>query len=224
MNADSHVLLQAQGRAAALFEAVVAEGLLQPGLRESELAKAIAALGKQRFGVRRHWHRKIVRSGPNTLLAYADGVSDRVLEDGDLVVLDFGPVFGEWEADYGRTYLIGTDPGKQQLVRDVEEAFAAGKAHYQRTPDLTAGALYDHVSALAAAKGWEFGARTAGHLIGGFPHEQPPSGMRFSIAHGNTTPLNAPDAHGRRRHWILEVHFVDRARGWGAFVEELLTL
>jgi hypothetical protein len=48
--------------------------------------------------------------------------------------------------------------------------------------------------------------------------------VRFSIAHGNPTPLNAPDAQGRRRHWILEVHFVDRARGLGAFVEELLTL
>jgi hypothetical protein len=52
---------------------------------------------------------------------------DRVIEDGDLVVLDFGPVFGEWEADYGRTYLVGEDPVKARLIADVEAAFARGK-------------------------------------------------------------------------------------------------
>jgi Xaa-Pro dipeptidase len=37
-------------------------------------------------------------------------------------------------------------------------------------------------------------------------------------------PLNAPDANGVRRHWILEIHFVDRARQIGGFFEELLTV
>jgi len=36
--------------------------------------------------------------------------------------------------------------------------------------------------------------------------------------------LREPDAHGRPRHWILEVHFVDRAREIGGFFEELLTV
>jgi hypothetical protein len=29
---------------------------------------------------------------------------------------------------------------------------------------------------------------------------------------------------GRRRHWILEIHFVDRVREIGGFFEELLTV
>jgi hypothetical protein len=33
-----------------------------------------------------------------------------------------------------------------------------------------------------------------------------------------------PDASGRKRHWILEIHFVDRAREIGGFYEELLTI
>ena len=32
------------------------------------------------------------------------------------------------------------------------------------------------------------------------------------------------DALGRIRHWILEIHFVDRARQFGGFYEELLTV
>jgi hypothetical protein len=31
------------------------------------------------------------------------------------------------------------------------------------------------------------------------------------------------DADGRERHWILEIHFVDRGRQIGGFYEELLT-
>jgi len=36
--------------------------------------------------------------------------------------------------------------------------------------------------------------------------------------------LREPDANGARRHWILEIHFVDRARMIGGFFEELLTI
>jgi hypothetical protein len=36
--------------------------------------------------------------------------------------------------------------------------------------------------------------------------------------------LREPDAAGRPRHWILEIHFVDRQRRIGGFFEELLTV
>jgi Xaa-Pro aminopeptidase len=224
MEQTAQRLLAAQAKAETLFAEVVSAGLLRPGIRESELTDAIAHLARERFGVHRHWHRKLVRSGANTVLTYYDGPSDRALLDGDLVVLDFGPVFGEWEADYGRTYLVGEDPEKAQLVLDVEAAFARGKTHFAQNPGITAGEMYDFVAALASEYGWEFGADSAGHLIGHFPHEAGQAGREFSISHGNTVPIRELDADGHPRHWILEIHFVDRARGLGAFVEELLTL
>jgi Xaa-Pro dipeptidase len=89
-------------------------------------------------------------------------------------------------------------------------------------PDLTAGQLYDFVAALAAPIGWQFGARTAGHLIGHFPHEvSRPAAQRFSIRHGHMQPLREPDENGLARHWILEIHFIDRQRMIGGFFEEL---
>ncbi len=221
----AHNLKVAQDTAAALFAEVVGSGMIRPGLLESELSAAIDALARERHGLRRHWHRRIVRAGRNTLLGYYDEAEDLRIAGDDLVVVDLGPVFGEWEADYGRTYVLGDDPAKRQIVTDMDAAFALGRELYAAVPHLTAGALYDYVHALAADFGWQFGASTAGHLIGHFPHEQPrDGGRRFTIRSGNATGLREPDAGGRQRHWILEVHFVDRERGFGAFCEDLLTI
>jgi Xaa-Pro dipeptidase len=85
--------------------------------------------------------------------------------------------------------------------------------------------LYDLIAGPAAPIGWEFGAPTAGHLIGHFPHEiSRPDSRRFSIRHGNELRLGEPDEKGLARHGILEVHFIDRHRLIGGFFEELLTI
>lgn len=225
MDAVARSLLAAQDRAAELFSSIVGLGLIQPGKLESELSQEIHQLARERYGLRRHWHKRIVRAGPNTLLTYHDECEDRRIEGDDIVYLDFGPVFEAWEADYGRTYALGTDPAKHRLVADIGAAFAEGKRLFEATPDLTAGQLYDFVVSLAGRAGWEFGAPTAGHLVGHFPHERATgNAQRLSIRHGNDLSLREPDAAGNVRHWILEIHFIDRARQIGGFCEELLTV
>ena len=225
MDPVAQSLLEAQNKARALFSAVVAEGLIAPGKLESELSAEIHALARAEFGVSRHWHKRIARAGENTMLTYYDEPEDRRIAADDVVYLDFGPVFDAWEADFGRTYVIGSDPAKHRLIRDIAEAFRRGKDLYRNTPSLTAGELYDYVASLAVEAGWEFGAPAAGHLIGHFPHERDPQDLtRFSIRHGNATSLRERDAEGRRRHWILEIHFIDRRRRIGGFFEELLTV
>jgi Xaa-Pro aminopeptidase len=106
MDSVAQALLKAQGSAEALFDAVVSSGMIQPGMLESELSDGIHSLAKARFGLRRHWHRRIVRSGPNALLGYYDDPPDRRITEDDLLYLDFGPVFDEWEADFGRSYVV----------------------------------------------------------------------------------------------------------------------
>jgi len=225
MDAVSQSLLEAQRKAEALFADVVDRGLIQAGKLESELSAEVNALARAHYGVRRHWHKRIVRCGLNTLLGYHHEGTDLRIEADDVVFLDLGPVFESWEADFGRTYALGSDPHKHRLVSDIGAAFRRGQEFYENTPDLTAGELYDFVANLAITAGWEFGAPTAGHLIGRFPHERPPSEpARFSIRHGNGQRLREPDPEGRPRHWILEIHFVDRARRIGGFFEELLTV
>jgi Xaa-Pro dipeptidase len=225
MDAVSESLLAAQDKAVALFREVLDSGMIRAGRLESELTQDIHALARARFGLSRHWHQRIVRSGPNTLLTYHDRLIDRRMTDDDIIYLDFGPVFDHWEADFGRTYVLGSDPVKHRLNANLSEAFARGKELFRRSPALNAGQLYDYVAGLAREYGWEFGAATAGHLVGHFPHERLPSNPgRFSIRSGNTTSLREPDAKGDARHWILEIHFVDRERQIGGFLEELLTV
>ena len=225
MDSVAQSLKGAQDKAEALFAEVVSNGLIRPGKTESELTQDIHDLAQERYGLKRHWHKRVVRTGTNTLLTYHDPTEDLRIAEDDTVYLDFGPVFDEWEADFGRTYALGNDPDKHRLVRDIGEAFKAGKEHFQRTPNLTAGELYDYVVGLAPKKGWHFAAPTAGHLIGKFPHERLPDlKKRFSIRHGNDVSLREPDETGAVRHWILEIHFVDRERQFGGFLEELLTV
>jgi Xaa-Pro dipeptidase len=225
MDATSQALLAAQIKAEALFAQVVERGLICAGKYESELTAEIHALAHSQFGLRRHWHRRIARCGPNTLYTYHDDPADRRIGEDDIVYLDFGPVFEDWEADFGRSYVLGMDPAKHRLVGDLQKAFARGKELFLKTPTLTAGQLYDYVTGLAGSHGWEFGGATAGHLIGRFPHETAPDDKtRFKIRHGNDISLREPDKSGAARHWILEIHFIDRARKIGGFYEELLTV
>jgi methionine aminopeptidase len=218
-------LIAAQCKARTLFEEVVESGIMVPGILESELSAEIHALARNRFGLSRHWHQRLVRSGPNTVMGYYDKVQDRRLEPQDTVYLDFGPIFDGWEADYGRTYVLGDDPIKHRLVADIEAAFVKGKEYFRSSPKLTAGEMYDYVCDLAKQSGWEYGGESAGHLIGRFPHETIPGDlMGLEIHRGNALDLRARDAGGGIRHWILEIHFVDRVRQFGGFHEELLTI
>ncbi|HWG69920.1 MAG TPA: M24 family metallopeptidase, partial [Steroidobacteraceae bacterium] len=123
MNEMAQSLREAQRKAEALFAEVAGSGMIRGGKLESELSTEIHALAKSRFGLRRHWHKRLVRSGENTLLTYYDEALDRRMQDDDIVYLDFGPVFEAWEADFGRTYAIGADPLKHKLVDDIAAAF-----------------------------------------------------------------------------------------------------
>src|SRR5882724_3710910 len=125
MDSVAQSLKGAQDKAEALFAEVVSSGLIRPGKTESELTQDIHDLAQERYGLKRHWHKRVVRTGTNTLLTYHDPTEDLRIAEDDTVYLDFGPVFGEWEADFGRTYALGNDPDKHRLVRDIGEAFKA---------------------------------------------------------------------------------------------------
>ncbi|MCU1594455.1 MAG: peptidase [Frankiales bacterium] len=218
-------LLDAQGKAQQLFQAIETAGLIRPGVTESEASKAIRALAKEQLGVTRHWHKRIVRSGPNTLLPYAENPPDRLLTDDDIAFVDLGPVFEQWEADFGRTWVLGSDPLKHKLCADLPAVFDAAKAYFAAHPDITGEQLHAEVLRLTAATEWEFGNYHCGHVVGEFPHVQVDTRRtHYLIMKGSDQPMRRPDLGGKVAHWILEIHLVDRARQIGGFYEELLTL
>jgi len=218
-------LLDAQAKATELFAEVESRGIIAPGVSERAASDAIRDLAAERFGVQRHWHKRIVRAGPNTLQPYRMNPPERVIEADDIVFCDFGPIFEEWEADFGRTYVLGDDPVKLRLCADLPVIFDAGRAHFAANDDITGEQLFDHVVDLAHRAGWEWGGRIAGHLVGEFPHEDNEGDERYSdIIPGNDRRMRGRDRLGRICHWILEIHLVDREREIGGFYEQLLDL
>jgi hypothetical protein len=86
------------------------------------------------FSTTTHWHKRIVRAGKNTLQPYNENPPDLTLGEDEILFLDFGPVFEAWEADFGRTFVLGNDPAKLKLRDDVGRAFHEGKKYFHATP------------------------------------------------------------------------------------------
>ncbi len=216
-------LRDAQANAAALFGEIERRGMVRPGVGERQLSDEIRDLAADMFGVTRHWHRRVVRAGENTLLPFHADPPDRVMADDDIAYLDLGPIFEEWEADFGRTFVLGEDPDKLALRDALPRVWQAGRTFFEANADITGAQLYEHVVGLAQAEGFEFGAPIAGHLLGEFPHKKISGDeARFYVAPGSDEPMRRTDPTGRVCHWILEVHLANRARGFGGFYEQLL--
>ncbi|MFK0291810.1 M24 family metallopeptidase [Streptomyces sp. NPDC090442] len=218
-------LVEAQRKATALFAEVEARHLVAPGAGEREVSNRIRDLANEMFGTTKHWHKRIVRSGPHTLFPYRENPPDRVIDEDDIAFVDFGPIFEEYEADFGRTFVFGDDPVKHRLRDDLATVFAAGRRAFQADPDITGKQLYAEVEQLAAEAGWSLGGWHAGHLVGEFPHETIDGAKTESyIVPDNDHPIRRTDRAGWRCHWILEIHLVDKENGFGGFYEQLLDL
>jgi len=217
-------LLDAQTKASTLFTEIE-HTLIRPGVSEAALSKEIHQLAASRFGVTTHWHKRVIRSGPNTLKPYAENPPDRVIQADDILFVDLGPVFEAWEADFGRTFVLGDDPVKVRLKDSLEPVWKAAKARFAERPDMSGEALYEVACELAREAGWEFGGQIAGHLVGSFAHERIPNDrISLYITKGNGESMGKLSPKGQKRHWILEIHLVDREREIGGFMEQLLTI
>lgn len=218
-------LLDAQDKAARLFDEIERRGMIRPGVGEKALSDEIRDLAAELFGVTRHWHRRIVRAGANTLLPFKEHPPDRVLADDDIAFVDLGPIFEDWEADFGRTFVLGDDPAKVAVCEALPRVWQAGRDYFAAHPDVTGAQLYDHVVGVAEAQGFGWGSAIAGHLVGEFPHKKiVGDGVQWYVTPGSTKPMRRAGGDGRPCHWILEVHLVDRPRGFGGFYEQLLDL
>lgn len=224
MSGIKEKLKDAEAKALVLFNTAEARGLFVAGKTEGQLNNEIFNLALELYGIDRYWHKRIVRAGANTLLPYDENPPDLVLQENDILFIDFAPVFEEWEADFGRTYVIGTDPYRHKLKNDTEVVWLEVKKWFDQQTHVTGAELYKHVAEVSRKYGWDFGGEIAGHLIGHFPHERLEKGNYSLYVHpGNPNNMLDPDTNGNKREWILEIHLVDKAKQIGGFFEQLLT-
>ena len=217
-------LINAQEISIQLFKAIEEYELLVPGKTEAQLNKEIEILALKKFGIAQHWHKKIVRSGKNTLSPFNENPPDRLIEENDIVFVDWGPIVNGYEADIGRTFVLGNDPQKLKLKNDVQIAWLELQAWYKEQVTLSASTFFLYATEKAKEYGWEFGGAIAGHIIGKYPHEQPadPLSLELDIHPDNPNDMFLLDEEGNKRHWILELQFIDRENEIGGYFEQLL--
>lgn len=140
---------------------------------------------------------KIVASGRNGASPHHEP-TDRVIEDGDVVVIDFGGRLGGYCSDMTRTYVVGEPTPEQEEVHDVVQV--AQRAAVDAVHPGAIPAEIDHAArrVIEEAGYGEFFVHRTGHGIGLEGHEQPyiietntdplESGMAFSIEPGIYLP------------------------------------
>ncbi|MGC5014010.1 M24 family metallopeptidase [Streptosporangium sp. DT93] len=151
------------------FEAVLPA--LRPGATEREIARALerhmAGLGAEAPAFE-----AIVASGPNGAIPH-HAPSDRPLERGDLVTMDFGARYRGYHADMTRTVAIGEPSGWQRELYDLVRAAQAAGVEALRTgtaPHEVDAAARDLIT--GAGYG-EFFTHGLGHGVGLEIHEVP---------------------------------------------------
>jgi Xaa-Pro aminopeptidase len=154
---------------------------LKPGLTErqvgAKIAEAILAEGHVQVDF------VIVGSGPNAASPHHE-VSDRVIKDGDVVVVDIGGTMPSgYCSDCTRTYAVGHAPGDftkyYEVLYNAQEAATASVR-----PGVSAESVDRTARGIITDAGYgEWFIHRTGHGIGLESHEDP------YIVEGNSIPL-----------------------------------
>ncbi|AUI58818.1 Xaa-Pro peptidase family protein [Amycolatopsis sp. BJA-103] len=183
---------------------------LRPGRTEAEVGADITAAIVEEG----HTHADfvIVGSGPNGASPHHD-VSERVIERGDVVVVDIGgPIAEGYNSDSTRTYAVG-----EPRDADVAETYAVlQRAQRAAVEAVRPGVTAEQIDAAArdiidGAGYGEFFIHRTGHGIGLDVHEEP------YIIKGNALPLEPGMA------FSVEPGIYQPGR-WGARIEDIVVV
>lgn len=183
---------------------------LRPGRTEAEVGADIAA------AIVAEGHTEadfvIVGSGPNGASPH-HALSDRVIEAGDVVVVDIGgPVAEGYNSDSTRTYAVGTprDADVAATYAVLQEAQQAAVDAVR--PGVTAESIDAAARDVIAAAGFgDYFIHRTGHGIGLDVHEEP------YIVAGNDLPLEKGMA------FSVEPGIYQEGR-WGARIEDIVVV
>jgi methionyl aminopeptidase len=185
-------------------------GRITPGMTEDS-GRKLAATVLREAGLRKGWHKIVVRFGQNTTKNFEDPSTPGVaLGDDDIFFIDIGPIYEGCEGDAGDTFAVGDDPEMIKAAEDVRSIWTATR---QRWVDdgLTGMALYQFAEEKARQLGWQLNLELTGHRLSEFPHD----------AHYDGT-LDKVDFRPSDLRWMLEIQIRHPQRDFGAFFEDLL--
>jgi len=177
--------------------------LIRMGMTEKELSSELVVQLLKHGSEPEVPFAPIVSGGPNAANPHASP-TERKLQEGDLLVVDWGAAYDGYISDLTRTFAVGqVDEEYQKIHRVVQEANAAGRAAAR--PGVPCAAVDKAARDVIENAGYSvyFTHRT-GHGIGMEGHEEPymrgdnmqllEAGMAFTVEPG----IYLPDRNGVR--------------------------
>lgn len=145
--------------------------VLQPGITELEVAAELEYFMKT-HGAENLSFETIVASGPNSAMPHAMP-SDRKLEKGDFVTMDYGCLYHGYCSDMTRTVVIGKANDKQKEI--YHTVLEAQLSALDALKGGVRGCDVDKVARdiIAKAGYGEYFGHGLGHSVGLFIHEEP---------------------------------------------------
>lgn len=145
--------------------------MIRPGISELDVAFELETT-MRRLGSAKPAFDTIVASGKRSAMPHGVA-SDKLLEKGDFVTMDFGAVFQGYHSDMTRTVVLGKATDMQRKVYDT-----VLKAQLTGVQAVKAGKLCFEVDAearsvIAAADYAEYFGHGLGHCVGLVIHEDP---------------------------------------------------
>jgi Xaa-Pro dipeptidase len=150
----------------------LASQLIVPGASEQEIAAELEytmrVMGSEGVGFD-----TIIGSGTHSALPHCPPCRDRVIQEGDFVVVDLGAIYKFYRSDITRTFIAGKPTQKQHKIYET-----VMQAHADAFKALKPGVLAKDVDAIArktiADAGFgEFFCHNLGHGVGLEVHEAP---------------------------------------------------
>jgi hypothetical protein len=182
----------------------------KPGMVEEDAVEQAKELLAS-HGMVRGWHDVYVRFGTNTLKTFGEASEPGViLKENDIILIDIGPVWEEWEGDGGDTFTVGEAPEMQKCADAARALFHVVRKKWEST-GLSGKGLYEFAVEEAKAMGYELNMDLSGHRISDFPHA--------AIYDG---PMADVDFKPAPLLWVLEIHIRHPTAGFGAFYEDML--
>jgi Xaa-Pro aminopeptidase len=201
-------LLEARRRTIAAVRDIAAR--VAPGMTE-EAGLELAWRTLRAHGFERDWAAPYLRFGENTLKRFGEPSEPGVvLGRDDVWFIDVGPLWRNHECDFADTYVVGGDPARHRLVRDLHETFEVTVRHW-RQARATGVELYRYAGVQAASRGWQLDLEMSGHRVGAHPHAIHHDGL---LSQADFTP--SPGL------WMLEIQLRHPDKPYSAFFEDLL--
>ncbi|GGG68734.1 M24 family metallopeptidase [Corynebacterium pelargi] len=160
------------------FEEMLEAGELRAGVREIDVAASLEYRMRLK-GAERTSFDTIVASGPNSAKPH-HGASERIIQDGDIVTIDFGAFKAGFNSDTTRTVMVGTPSDfAREIYQVVLEAQRAGvAAAMPGTPTKDVDKACRDI--IQAAGYGEYFVHSTGHGVGLDVHEAPSAAQNSS--------------------------------------------